>query len=186
MDRFPNLRHIAAARGPLDEKIREFHTQYGDVVRYAVFEVSFITADAWKDIHGHGHTLQKWAFPTMPGEEGRRQEMDNNILAANDINHARLRKTLSHAFSEKALKEQEPLLQVYIDLMIDKLKGVAKSGGETDMMKWYDLTTFDMIGDLAFGASFEGLKNSRYHNWVGLIFKSIKLLPFLRISAEIP
>jgi hypothetical protein len=53
---FPILRHIAAARGLLDERIREFYAQYGEVVRYTSLEVSFITADAWKDIYGHGHT----------------------------------------------------------------------------------------------------------------------------------
>lgn len=77
-------------------------------------------------------------------------------------------------------------MKVYIDLMIEKLKDVAESREKTDMMKWYNLTTFDMIGDLAFGDSFDGLKNAKYHDWVGLIFKSIKLLPFLRISADYP
>jgi cytochrome P450 len=77
-------------------------------------------------------------------------------------------------------------MKVYIDLMIEKLKDVAESREKTDMMKWYNLTTFDIIGDLAFGDSFDGLKNTKYHDWVGLIFKSIKLLPFLRISADYP
>lgn len=79
---FPILRHIAAARGLLDERIREFHAQYGGVVRCTSLEVSFTTADAWKDIYGHGHTLQKWTFPQLPGEAGKKQEMDNNIIAA--------------------------------------------------------------------------------------------------------
>lgn len=69
---FSILRHIAAARGLLDERIREFHAQYGEVVRYTSLEVSFITADAWKDIYGHGHTLQKWTFPKLPGDAGKK------------------------------------------------------------------------------------------------------------------
>ena len=117
---FPILRHIAAARGLLDERIREFHAQYGEVVRYTPLEVSFISADAWKDIYGHGHPLQKWTFPQLPGEAGKKQEMDSNIIAANDADHARYRKSLSHAFSEKALRDQEPLMKVYIDLLIEK------------------------------------------------------------------
>jgi cytochrome P450 len=183
---FPVLSHIAAARGLLDGRIREFHVQYGEVVRYTSLEVSFIIADAWKDIYGHGHTLQKWSFPKLPGKAGKKQEMDKSIIAANDADHARYRKSLSHAFSEKALRDQEPLLKVYIDLLIEKLKDVAESREKTDMMKWYNLTTFDMIGDLAFGDSFDGLKNAKYHDWVGLNFKSVKILPFIIISADYP
>ena len=183
---FPVLRHVAAARGQLDEKIRDFHARYGVVVRYTPREVSFISADAWKDIYGHGHALQKWAFPDLPGDADKMQEMHQDILGANDADHARYRRALSHAFSEKGLREQEPLIQVYINLLIEKLRDVAASGDKTDMVKWYNLATFDMIGDLAFGASFEGLNNMKYHNWVGSIFKSIKLLPFLRIAGDYP
>jgi hypothetical protein len=56
----------------------------------------------------------------------------------------------------------------------------------TDMVKWYNITTFDMIGDLAFGTSFEGLKNNRLHAWVTTIFSSIKLNVFLRFARQYP
>jgi len=180
---FPVLRHITAARGLLDQRIRDFHAQYGEVVRYTSTEVSFITADAWKDMYSHGHVLEKVPFPQPPGKV-EEKEIGNNIIAATNADHGRFRKALSNAFSAKALRDQEPLIKVYIDLLIEKLKDVAESKQKTDMMKWYNLTTFDLIGDLAFGASFEGLKNAKYHDWVGLIFQSIKFLPFLRISAD--
>ena len=41
--------------------------------------------------------------------------------AANDTDHARIRRLLSHAFSEAALREQEPLLNSYFDLLVNKL-----------------------------------------------------------------
>ena len=122
----------------------------------------------------------------LPGEKRSKQERDSNILGANDLDHSRYRKALSHAFSERGLREQEGIVKGYADLLVEKLRGVAESGMETDMSKWYNFTTFDMIGDLAFGASFEGLKNAKYHDWVGLIFKSVKLLPFLRIAGDYP
>ncbi|KAL8847562.1 MAG: hypothetical protein Q9221_007421 [Calogaya cf. arnoldii] len=73
-----------------------------------------------------------------------------------------------------------------MNLLIEKLKDVAGSGEKTDIMKWYTLTTFDIIGDLAFGAPFDGLKNAKYHEWVDLIFKNIKLPPFLRMAGDYP
>jgi cytochrome P450 len=174
---FPILRHIAAIRGRFDERTRVLHEMHGPVVRTSPDELSFITAQAWKDIYGHGHIqFPKWI--AMPNREA-------SIISANDSNHARFRKALSHAFSGKALRDQEPLMNTYIDLVIEKMKDVA-SGQKTDVVKWYNLTTFDMIGDLAFGASFDGLKNNEYHSWVSIIFGSIKIISFFRMANEYP
>lgn len=42
------------------------------------------------------------------------------------------------------------------------------------MTKWYNWTTFDIIGDLAFGEPFGCLQDASYHPWVSLVFSSIK------------
>lgn len=42
------------------------------------------------------------------------------------------------------------------------------------MTKWYNWTTFDIIGDLAFGEPFGCLQDASYHPWVSLVFGSIK------------
>jgi cytochrome P450 len=176
---FPILRHFAAARGMLENEMRRLHETYGEVVRFSPAELSFITAQAWKDIYGYRHKqLPKLAIQDV----GR----PIDIVNAKDEDHARFRKALSPAFSEKSLRDQEPLLNVYIDLMIAKLKDVARSGTPTDMVKWYNLTTFDMIGDLAFGEPFDGLKNTRLHSWVATIFQAIKITPLMRSLTQYP
>jgi cytochrome P450 len=43
-----------------------------------------------------------------------------------------------------------------------------------DMLKWYNFTTFDIIGDLVFGEPFHCLDNSDYHPWVSMIFAGIR------------
>jgi cytochrome P450 len=171
---FPLLRHIAAIRGQLDEQMRNFHEVYGEVIRFSPKELSFITAQARDDIYKH-----------LP-KSIRRREFAANIITANDADHARFRRALSPAFSEKALRQQEPLMNIYIDLLIEKLGDVAASGESADMVKWYNLTTFDLIGDLAFGKSFDGLKDGKYHSWVALIFNVIKVFPFMRLANEYP
>jgi hypothetical protein len=74
------------------------------------------------------------------------------------------------------------LMKVYSDLMIEKMKGIAASEQPADMVKWYNLTTFDMIGDLAFGESFDGLQNNTIHTWVAMIFQFVKFVTFLRAA----
>lgn len=50
----------------------------------------------------------------------------------------------------------------------------------------YNYTTFDIIGDLAFGESFGCLETSDYHPWVAMIFASIKLGTWLQTATLFP
>jgi cytochrome P450 len=93
---------------------------------------------------------------------------------------------LSHGFSAKALQEQEPVLRGYIDQLIERLREDVRADVPTDMVKSYNLTTFDMIGDLAFGDSFGGLQNNRLHSWVTTFFNSVKVVSFRRAAVDYP
>lgn len=175
---FPFLRHLAGIRGTFDQSMREFHNKYGEVVRFTPHEVSFITAQAWRDIYGHGHRQLPKALNSGSNT--------SDILAANDADHSRYRKSLSHAFSAKGLQAQEPILMTYVDKLIERLKGVAESNKPANMARWYNLATFDLIGDLAFGEPFGGLENSTFHHWVSAIFDFVKVVPFIRAKDNYP
>lgn len=56
---------------------------------------------------------------------------------ADDANHARQRRTLSHAFSQKALLEQESIIRGYVDLFVQKLTPLARSGAAVNMCDWF-------------------------------------------------
>ncbi|RAK95680.1 cytochrome P450 [Aspergillus ibericus CBS 121593] len=175
---FPLLRHISNIRGRLDIDIRAFHNKYGEAVRFGPDEVSFITPQAWKDIYGHGHRQ----MPKVRGSASNPKD----IISANDVDHTRYRKAMAHAFSAKGLQAQEPFLVGYVDKLIKRLHDIAKSQLPVDMVKWYNLTTFDLIGDLAFGESFGGLDSSEYHHWVATIFESIRALAFVKLKDYYP
>ena len=74
------------------------------------------------------------------------------LAAANQTDHARIRKLLAHAFSDSALLEQEPLLILYFDLLVSKLKRQidGPAHGRVDIMAYYNFTTFDIIGYTVF------------------------------------
>ncbi|ODM18784.1 hypothetical protein SI65_05401 [Aspergillus cristatus] len=176
---FPILRYIALVRGQLDIHMQAFHKKYGEVVRFGPDEVSFITAQAWKDIYGHGHRQ----LPKVPHSTSN----PSDIISANDSDHSRLRRALSHAFSVNGLQSQEPILQSHVDKLIGRLKDIAASPTpEADMVKWYNLTTFDLIGDLAFGEPFGGLESSEYHHWVATIFQAIRGMAFVKLKNAYP
>ena len=86
------------------------------------------------------------------------------MLAANDQDHARMRRLLNHAFSETALREQEPLMNSYFDLLVQKLseKVDGPAHGKVNMVRWFNFTTFDLVGDLCFGEDFDALRTEEY------------------------
>lgn len=54
--------------------------------------------------------------------------------------------------------------------MIARLHQHSKGGSEpVNMREWFNYTTFDVIGDLGFGSSFDCLRHSDYHPWVHVI-----------------
>ena len=131
----------------------------GPILRIAPNELSVSDAGAWKEIHGH-HThdrtfLKSDFYNTDVKKYGLR-----HIITEKDVGkHAEMRRMLSHAFSTKALMEQEDIIQGYVDLLIKRLgqryagKERGPDGEYCNLVNWYNYTTFDIIGDLTFGES---------------------------------
>lgn len=112
-----------------------------------------------------------------------------------------MRKLLSHAFSDTALREQESTLTPYFELLVTRLTEVSKGGKPVDLTKWYNYgksapsvtemptilltskVTFDIVADLSFGESFHALESGDFHSWVANIFKSVKFARILPIAA---
>ncbi|KAJ5248736.1 Cytochrome monooxygenase lcsI [Penicillium chermesinum] len=172
-------------RGVLALKLKDLHEQYGDVVRAGPRRLVYRNAQAWRDIYGHrksgaGSFMKDPEFYTV-GPYGP------NIINSNDADHSRQRRLFSHAFSEKALRDQEGLIQSYVDLLIRCLDDeISESRATTEMTKWLNFTTFDIIGDLVFGDPFDCLKNKTYHFWVTLAFTSVKAGSFRVVAAIYP
>ncbi|KAJ5276481.1 Cytochrome monooxygenase lcsI [Penicillium chrysogenum] len=175
-----NLQNLYwTSTGQYHYKLKELHDKYGDVVRTAPKSLVYRNPQAWKDIYGHrkagARSFLKDPKFYLQGPRGP------NLLNANDEDHSRERRLLSHAFSEKALREQESLLQSHVDMLVERLKGTISSSRETvDMSQWYNFTTFDIMGDLAFGEPFDCLQESQYHPWVEMVFVSLKVLALAR------
>lgn len=172
-------------RGEWPHKLKELHDQYGPVVRYTNDNVSFTTPGAWKTIYSHKIAGQE-AFCKDPRAYRKSLSGEPHIVIANDEDHRRQRRLLAHAFSEKALRGQEDIMKHYIDLFLSKLGERAAKGEAVDIVKWYNFTTFDLIGDLAFGQPFGCLESSEYHPWVGMIFQIIKLGVFSELIQRYP
>ncbi|KAF4461041.1 cytochrome P450 [Fusarium albosuccineum] len=174
---------LAVLSGKSHQKVLQLHEQYGEVVRLAPNELSFINPDAWNAVMGH----------RKRGQEENGKDLDfwktqkYSVISAGRQDHGRMRRVLSHGFSAQAMVAQQPLIQDYVSLLIQRLHEVSAEGRQpVEMTSWYNWTTFDIIGDLAFGEPFGCLKDSTYHAWVSLIFDRIRANAFNNVLRKYP
>lgn len=170
--------------GTITRWLQQLHAQYGDVVRVAPTELSFISGEtAWQDVYGFRTGKYKHTGAYLKDKAWFPKPFNGvwSIIISNEADHSRLRRNFSHAFSDKALRSQEPLIMSYVDLLIHRLKEQAEKGMQIDIMRWYNYTTFDIIADLSFGEPLYCLRDSQYHKWVDMVFRSIMGIPIIAI-----
>ncbi|KAK8006882.1 dimethyladenosine transferase [Apiospora arundinis] len=180
MTRIPYTLNIHAGRAPW--RIRDLHAQYGPFVRLAPDILSISHPDALTQLQGH-----RKGKPENPKDPKLIWQFKDNIVGSSREDHTRLRRAMSHAFSAQAMLEQQPLIKRYVDLLIQRLHENCNQGQTyLDVTQWYNWTTFDIVGDLAFGEPFDCLDQANYHPWVAIIFESMvtmaKITTFLRFE----
>jgi cytochrome P450 len=165
--------------GTAVQDIEALHRRYGYAVRTQPNAVSFAHPDAWRDIQGP--RPNSGGKPYLKDSTWWRSMSSASQSIANAIEHdthARIRKTLAPAFTLRALKEQEPLLQTGVALLIqkfqEKVTNLDGTSDSFDIIPWFNFTAFDIFGDIAFGETFDCLQTSNYHPFVALICESIK------------
>ncbi|KAI0974801.1 isotrichodermin C-15 hydroxylase [Xylaria arbuscula] len=165
------------SRGVMAHKTQKLHEQYGSVVRIGPNHVSFTDVRAWKDIYGHrvgtGAHVNEMAKANTFVKTIR--SIPTSIINADREEHSRFRRALSHGFSDAAMREQEPEIVKYVDLLINRLHQECDQGTKKlNIEAWFNWTTFDIVGNLVFGQSFKCLENADTHPWIEFIFKSVK------------
>ncbi|KAJ5933979.1 sterigmatocystin biosynthesis P450 monooxygenase stcL [Penicillium verhagenii] len=164
-------------------KMLDLHNKYGPVVRIGPTDLSFNTPQAFQDIYGYrpGKALfskdpKLWASKLNALRDSIVGQVDHDA-------HARHRRLLSHAFSDRYLREQEGIVVSFVDLLISRLRerigedGLAKE----DIKNWMNFVTFDITGDLMFAETFDCLKDSQLHPWISFLFTTIKGALFLSV-----
>ncbi|KAH7330188.1 cytochrome P450, partial [Rhexocercosporidium sp. MPI-PUGE-AT-0058] len=157
--RLPSAYHFTIGRLPY--KIAEFHDRYGPVVRISPNELMFNVEEAWVDIYGklpsRNTQLAKDQDQFVANPNGPR----GLLFEPDDDVHARHRRNLGPGCSEKILREQEPLINKYFDLLIRRLR--EKADRPIDVVDYFEFATVDIISDLAFGESFDCLEKTEIH-----------------------
>ena len=110
------------------------HLKYGPIIRIAPDELIFLDAKAWKDIYGHRNGTPEYIkdpsliFTANAGP---------SLFSVPKDDHSKLRRLLSHGFSDKALREQESVISGYANLLVDRLHQVCRN--PVDVAGWYNV-----------------------------------------------
>ncbi|KAK2050382.1 cytochrome P450 [Colletotrichum somersetense] len=160
--------------------ILKLHQQYGPVVRVGSTHVSIHHPNAHESVKSNHKS-----------EENPKDPLHNannrlNIIGFTRVDHQRYRRVLAHGFSAQTMLDQQPIIRGYVDKLIQRLHETPKTNtGPIDLEKWFNFTTFDIIGDLTFGEPFGCLEDGTYHPWINIMFKSVKNMFFLTATSRL-
>ncbi|KAI2618916.1 benzoate 4-monooxygenase cytochrome P450 [Hypoxylon sp. NC1633] len=166
----------------------ELHKKYGHVVRIAPNEVSFDTAESLKDIYnqraGHQVFIKGVFYEFGSFATGG---ITSIISERRPEAHKEMRNHLTSAFSERAILEQEEIVASSVDKLIRLVGTRGSSEKGVDMSTLFESMTFDIVGDLAFGETFEALDNGKKrHPWIRITLEGLKQGVLLDVFSHSP
>ena len=165
-------------------QILKYHRKYGDFVRVGSNTVSIADPNAVDIVYGANSPCRKadWydmTYPIISMHSTRSKAL-----------HDQRRRIWSNAFSAKALRGYEQRLHGFQDKLLSQIS--AFGGQPIDVTKWFNLYSFDVMGDLAFGADLEMLESRQEHWAIKLLGDGLSPLSFLlplwffRVMVAIP
>ncbi|KAH6904455.1 high nitrogen upregulated cytochrome P450 monooxygenase 2 [Coprinopsis sp. MPI-PUGE-AT-0042] len=153
-----------AAQGTTHKYYQGLHAKYGPIVRVGPNELSITEKDAIPPVLGSQgmHRGPIWdgrRFGLVPG-----QDFDNLIDVRDKHIHASQRKPWNLAFSGAAVKDYQQILERTGEELFGLLHKVATSPSAeagvptVDIARWVSYFAFDFMGHMAFGGSFNLMK----------------------------
>ncbi|TGJ83736.1 hypothetical protein E0Z10_g5024 [Xylaria hypoxylon] len=94
--------------------------------------------------------------------------------------HSAMRKMLNPAFSQRVLLEQEEIISGVINKFVRIIgeRGGPSSGG-INMTRWFEMNSFDILGEMAFGESFHSLDTGNLHSWAAIVLQHLYLVTLI-------
>ncbi|KAK4225971.1 hypothetical protein QBC38DRAFT_249076 [Podospora fimiseda] len=164
--------------------LANLHAQYGPIVRIGPGVVSVAHPDSTEIIQG----------PRTKCVKGPNYDVTlpyTSLFAARDPKvHAARRKVWNPAFSEKAIKGYNERIRGYQDRLISKL--AEQEGKPVNISRWLLWYSFDVMGDMAFGQSYNMIETAQNHWAIDLQEAGLKpvswMLPmwFFKLFQDIP
>ncbi|OMJ11173.1 Versicolorin B desaturase [Smittium culicis] len=181
-----NPANRASLKGEITRYLQSLHDKYGPIVRVTPDKVSVSNTKEFKKI------LASYKYRKTEGVEGF-ANVHESILSTRDEDFNRMRRRqVGPAFSTTGLNSVDSIVFELCVTNVEKkfIRDIELGGGaaEFNYFKHYQNIAADVIGELAFGKSFDAVKNDGHDvtNWVNsamrnfVIFKSFPLLKLIQ------
>ncbi|KAI1017281.1 hypothetical protein LB505_002027 [Fusarium chuoi] len=149
----------------LYREIQDLHRKYGDIVRVGKWQrpsaLSILDAQVFHAIHSNNSPCSKGPWYNIE------QPAISLHMSRDKNDHSRRRRAWDRAFSSKALRDYEPRVVKYTSQLLDRLEETQDI--PIDIAKWFKFYSFDTMGDLAFGQSFNMLTDGVKHPFMALV-----------------
>lgn len=159
---------IQSRRGDSHRKLLTLHQKYGDFVRVGSSDLSTVHPKATSAIYGRGSKCTKadWYDLTLP--------LLSMQTTRKRSEHDERRRVWGAAFNDTILRAYEDRIASYQDQLIAHISDL--NGQPVNVSEMFSLYSFDVMGDLAFGTSFNMLRNNEQHWAVQLLHKGMEPL----------
>ncbi|RYP13362.1 hypothetical protein DL765_006903 [Monosporascus sp. GIB2] len=164
-------RNWSTLSGRHHRHIERLHRKYGAVVRVSPKELSFASVESYEDIYGLPRAgRQHFVKSDFYDIYGSAYKTGCIGSERDPGTHAQKKRNLAAAFTARALAAQEDIVQQYLDTFVEKIGPLStKNAKGLNITKWFEMATFDILGEMAFGESFGCLAEEKHHFWIDLI-----------------
>ncbi|KAH8734278.1 benzoate 4-monooxygenase cytochrome P450 [Ilyonectria robusta] len=161
------ITRLSTKNSQLFKEIQGLHRIYGDIVRVGPSELSIVDARAFHAIYSNNSPCVKGPWYNIE------QPAISLHMTRDQDDHTRRRKTWDRAFSVKALRDYEPRVVKYTSQLLGRIEET--QGIPLDASQWFNFYSFDLMSDLAFGKSFNMLRDGVGHRFMKLVHKHMVL-----------
>ncbi|CAI7591138.1 unnamed protein product [Penicillium discolor] len=152
-------------------QLERLHSRYGPFLRIGSNDISVAHPKAVQAIYGPGSKCRKAAWYDLGHPMVSLQSTRDKSL------HDQRRRIWSGAFGDRNMRDYEQRMVRYRALLV---KAIDESKNQPfDVTKWFNLYTFDVMGDLAFGASSGMLETSKEHEAIKLLNSGLTPLAYM-------
>ncbi|KAI9703016.1 MAG: hypothetical protein M1820_006007 [Bogoriella megaspora] len=172
-------------RGKWPWAVEEMLKKYGNVVRVAPNEVVFATPQAAIDIYNpaikHHETWLKTDIMDFGAGDG------GFIWEQDPAKRREVGKKILPAFSAKAIKAKEPIVQEYVDFFVQKMKEISMSSPKGIILnQWLHWFAMDMSADLAYSREMHQMRDENNTEFLEILLGTNFLGTIMQVSKKFP
>ncbi|KAL3478704.1 cytochrome P450 [Aspergillus californicus] len=144
-----NWRLVDVSKRDSHTTFRELHKQYGNIVRVAPNVLSFGDPAAIPDIYGLNKGYTKSGYYDVFATLNKGNIIYNLFSTRSEAFHARLRRSVNHAFALSTLLDYEPLVDSCTSYFLRRTEELfAGTRHPCLLSEWIQFFAFDVIGEI--------------------------------------